>query len=210
MERIHERHARDFDHRGAAHPDQHSGGQEGGRNRGERQVPENVNDAPAVTALRIDTRGREQPEIDGEHDDQDHPEPERRQADAGKREDQGCSIEPAIGMEASRDAQAPARDNGEHHAAGNQQQGVEQLGRQQLDHRHVKLHRPSEVAAHGAQGPLSVLDDQRLVEPVALADLISLLLGGERSGEMHDGISRHQPHGQEHDDGNAEQQQDEV
>ena len=74
----------------------------------------------------------------------------------------------------------------------------------------MQLHRTPEIASDRAHGPLSVLDDQGFVEPVAPANLLPLLLGRERPGEVHDGISRDQPHGQEHDHGYAEQQQDEV
>ena len=99
---------------------------------------------------------------------------------------------------AASHAERHADHAGNHQRVNRDQQRVRQPVEDQLRDRFTGQQRAPEVALERMQEPYAVLDQERLIEAVELADLGDALLGCVVAGQHHRGIAGHQLQQREH------------
>ena len=127
-------------------------------------------------------RGRQPAELDREQEDQHDPEPEIRRRDAPQREQVGAIVPGRVLLHRRDDAGGNADQERDHDRHRGELHRHRQLLRDQLAHRHLDAQRLAEIAGQHALDPVDILNRDRLIELVLLADLrdhggIALLAG---------------------------------
>ena len=165
---------------------------------------------PPLPRSETSSRRRKQRQLDREADHKQHAEPKCGQADPADGENLRRAIDEAARSQSGENAEAPTDDDGDDHAAEDQQHRIQQLAGKQTPHRNMELHRSSEISLNRLSQPFDILDGKRLIQAVARFDLSPLCCGRERPRQVNDRITRGQPDGQEHDDGNREEDEDKI
>jgi hypothetical protein len=151
-------------------------------------------------------RGRQPVELHRENQDQHDPEPERRHRLPEQRDHRRDVVEHAVALDGRDD---PGRDG---QAERDEQRGSGQLEGgghaldDQVERRLAVAHGLSEIAAQRAGEEAAVLDDERIIEAHRLAELPDVLFG--RIGrQQHQRWIAGEIQDEEHDEGDAEQDQ---
>ena len=130
------------------------------------------------------TAGNGQPaQHHAEKDDHDQAEPERRHGLSQHRKGQGDAVNPGIGPDGGQNAERNGHDDGKHQGTDAQGHGHADAFANHFGHGLIQIGRFTQITLQGPSDPLNILNNQRSIETVLLADEFNFLMTGPLTGQ---------------------------